>query len=436
MVDIEWIGISMEILMMAILSVILFSSIHIRTTFPRQLGVVFLFLIGAVLLELFSDVLNTSILLEGQGNLDVTDIRWIVSSIMIYVSYYAVLFLFFLFVYLTIYDRIEIPKGYINVVFILSMFAVILWIVSAVTNRFVITYYPDESYTPGPFYMPITLIGYTVGGIILFMSIRYRKSVDRSDLFWIFIVSLSPEIVALARFIWDIETNIMPTTLGFSAFCIYNYIVIRQEKKLVEQQIRIREDRVRLMVSQIRPHFIFNMLNNIYVLCEQDPMKAQNAVGEFADYLRANLDAASGTELITGTREMEHVTHYLRLEKIRFGDDIQIESDIETEDFSIPPMTLQPIVENAIKHGICMKENGGTIRIHTQKEKDGKTVITIEDDGVGFDVEAAKERILADERSHVGIANVRERLQIMCHGSMKVESTPGVGTCVIISLPG
>ena len=113
------------------------------------------------------------------------------------------------------------------------------------------------------------------------------------------------------------------------------------------------------MLSQIRPHFLFNTLNSIYVLCEKDPEVAQKAIGEFSEYLRGNFEGLENETVIPFSREIEHVRHYLNLEKMRFGSLLHVIYDLDGSEFMIPPLTLQPLAENAVKHGIMRKKDAG-----------------------------------------------------------------------------
>ena len=155
----------------------------------------------------------------------------------------------------------------------------------------------------------------------------------------------------------------------------------------------------------------------------------QSTIEEFAGYLRGNIDSLSESEPIPFERELKHVQCYLAIEKKRFGDRVNVQYDIQETDFKIPALTLQPLVENAVKYGLCKKSGGGTVTIRTEK-KAGMIYITIEDDGIGFD----KERVQNDGKVHVGIANVRERLKSMCSGTLQIESKAGKGTMVVIAL--
>ncbi|MDY2938089.1 MAG: histidine kinase [Fusicatenibacter sp.] len=202
---------------------------------------------------------------------------------------------------------------------------------------------------------------------------------------------------------------------------------IRQAQKLEKQENQIVQSRVTAMVGQIRSHFVFNILNAISGMCKYDPEKADRTVICFARYLRTNIDIMQEDQPVPFRTELSHLEDYIELEKVRFGNKIRFEKEIEMDQFLIPLLVLQPLVENSIKHGLIEKPQGGTIFLRTWKE--GETVkISLQDDGVGFDVNVVKEKA-------VGIPNVRFRLQYMVGGKLEIESTPGCGTVATITLP-
>ena len=189
---------------------------------------------------------------------------------------------------------------------------------------------------------------------------------------------------------------------------------------------------MRLMLSQIKPHFLYNALNTIKYLIKKDPKTAEQVVVKFSKYLRANMDSLTQKTPLPVEKELEHVANYTDIEKHRFGDRLNVVYDIECNDFVILPLTIQPIVENAIKHGINQKHEGGTVTVKTYDD-DGFFYVDISDDGVGYDV--TKQPNEKDERSHVGINNIKVRLKEMLNATVDVESTVGVGTKVLIKIP-
>lgn len=190
----------------------------------------------------------------------------------------------------------------------------------------------------------------------------------------------------------------------------------------------LAESRISTMMSQIRPHFIYNTLGSIEQLCDLDPQKAGELVHDFAKYLRGNFGELDNPKPILMSQEMDHVHHYVSIENVRFPD-MTFTFEMNSEDFHIPALTVQPIVENAIKHGLMKLQKGGSIRV-VSYETETDYCVSVVDDGVGFDTS-----LLIDERKHVGLRNIRERLKAMVNGSILIESTVGVGTTVIISIP-
>ena len=222
-------------------------------------------------------------------------------------------------------------------------------------------------------------------------------------------------------------------------------VIIRQEaKKSVEavleaqrfeaekqaMELKLQESQISIMLSQIQPHFLYNTLNSIYQLCETNPMRARSLVNSFAEYLRNNLSTLEAPGLISFETELSHVNTYLDIEKVRFEDTLEIEYDIQCTEFSLPVLTVQPIVENAVKHGTSKKRGGGKVVISTREDNDFY-VITVSDTGLGFDPTKSKN----DGKRHVGIKNVRQRLSNTCSGTLVIESTVGEGTTATIRIP-
>ena len=203
---------------------------------------------------------------------------------------------------------------------------------------------------------------------------------------------------------------------------------IEAEKQAME--LKLQESQISIMLSQIQPHFLYNTLNSIYQLCETNPMRARSMVNSFSEYLRNNLSALEEPGLISFETELAHVKTYLDIEKVRFEDTLEIEYDIKCVDFSLPVLTVQPIVENAVKHGTSKKRGGGKVTVSTAEEIDSY-VIVVSDTGCGFD--PAKPKV--DGKRHVGIENVRQRLSNMCAGSLSIESSEGNGTVAVIRIP-
>lgn len=204
---------------------------------------------------------------------------------------------------------------------------------------------------------------------------------------------------------------------------------IEMEKLRMEKELT--ESRISVMQSQIKPHFLYNSLSTIQILCEKDPKLASEAVAHFSHYLRSNMDSLNQKCCIPFDHELHHIENYLFIEKLRFRDYLQVEYDIQVRDFMCPLLCLQPIVENAVKHGIGQKEEGGTIWIRTY-EDELSYHICVEDDGVGFDWKVQEQ---TDVRSHVGLENTKMRLWELCKGTIEIDSKRGEGTRIHMRIP-
>ena len=176
--------------------------------------------------------------------------------------------------------------------------------------------------------------------------------------------------------------------------------------------------------------FYTDSLGAIYHLCENDPEAARKAIKR---YLRISARKYGKPEEPWADcfcpSELNHVTNYLYLEQQRFGDKLQVIYQIRTENFLIPPLTLQPLVENAVRRGILNRRNGGTVIIRTE-ETDEYAVVVITDNGIG--IEKAKELVSLGEHAHIGIENVRSRLKETVDGSLEIESSSQGTTATIL----
>lgn len=204
----------------------------------------------------------------------------------------------------------------------------------------------------------------------------------------------------------------------------------QKDAEMAAIQVELTEQRTQIMLSQIQPHFLYNALGAISTLCIRDPMKAREITDNFAFYLRANLNSLTNEHMIPFSQELRHTQAYLAIEQTRFGEDLKVVYDIQCDDFELPSLSLQPIVENAVRHGICAKEDGGTVTIRTER-KNGKILIAVQDTGRGFDPQTE----LRDGRRHIGMESVSQRVHALCGGNMVIDSTPGYGTTVTITLP-
>lgn len=192
----------------------------------------------------------------------------------------------------------------------------------------------------------------------------------------------------------------------------------------------LSEINMSLMLSQIKPHFLYNALNTIKYLTKKDPKAAETAIVDFSQFLRANMDSLSQKEPVAFEVELNHIKNYVSIEMLRFEDRLNIVYDIRCNSFKLPALTIQPLVENAIKHGVNQKASGGTVTI-SSFEDEKNYYVCVEDDGVGYDMESLPE----NDRSHIGLANITSRLKSMINADISIKSRLGYGTTVLITIP-
>lgn len=185
-------------------------------------------------------------------------------------------------------------------------------------------------------------------------------------------------------------------------------------RKLAERELALEQSKNETLMAQIQPHFINNSLMAIRAQCVNYP-EVYESITNFSLYLRSNFEALGNTQKIGFDREMESIEAYLALEQQNFGDRLKVEYDIDFDNFSIPPLIVQPLVENAVRHGIATREKGGTVRIKTRYNDD---VITVEvtDEGKGSSNITNQQ----NARRGIGIENVRARLKYMNNGELEI----------------
>ncbi len=208
---------------------------------------------------------------------------------------------------------------------------------------------------------------------------------------------------------------------------VMDYQASVKNQKMKEE---LENSRITVMLSQIQPHFLYNSLTSVMDLCDRDPKQAKAAIADFAGYLRGNLSSLKSENLISFGTELEHIEKYLRLEKLRFQDELEVVYDIQTRDFMLPALSVQPLVENAVKHGVGQKIGGGTVTINTTETED-EYIICVTDDGVGF----TEGEYVDDGGTHIGIENIKQRLDMIINARLEIESKIGEGTKACILIP-
>lgn len=320
----------------------------------------------------------------------------------------------------------------------------LLGIAMVVTNLFSGTFYyfdANNFYHRTDSYFLLMVVGFVNIVLDLMLMIINRKCF-KPQMFWSLMSYLVLPILAGVFQTFHYGMSLLNISIAVSMLFIFlaweidktqqqveqKNVMAEQKERIAQQEKEITQMQQDIMLSQIQPHFLYNSLTAIAQLCEKKPMEAKKVTIAFAEYLRGNMNALKTKEPVPFTQELDHVENYLALERMRFGDDLEIIFDIETVDFCVPVLTVQPIVENAIKHGIHRK---GTVVISSREQPDGFEV-RVEDDGVGFNPMEGKP---GDGRNHVGIVNVGQRIRDLCGGSLTYKSTPGKGTIATLWIP-
>ena len=253
---------------------------------------------------------------------------------------------------------------------------------------------------------------------------RARLSKRHFRALLIFLIPLTISLMVSAFIYFPLITDISISILALTMFII---ILSDEVEQSLRQEQEIARQHASIMALQMRPHFIYNTMTSIYYLCDQDPARAKQITMDFTTYLRKNFTALASEELIPFTEELEHTRAYLAVEQAQFDDRLFVDYDTPHTAFRLPPLTLQPIVENAVKHGMDPEAEPLRITIRTRDTAAGSE-ISVLDNGPGY--EAADK-----DTPHVALKNIRQRLELMCRGSMRIESLKGGGTAVTVTIP-
>ena len=287
---------------------------------------------------------------------------------------------------------------------------------------------PDNEYVRGSWH--ILLMAPAIAILLLNLVGVIRRRDKLSKKYYIaFMVYQVPYtiVIILHAIIYMIVPVVLIMCVSMLAMLVI--ILYEQIEHYVGQQREIANQRANIMVLQMRPHFIYNAMMSIHYLCAQNPKKAQQVTLDFTTYLRKNFTAIANEDPIPFTDELEHTRAYLAVEQVQFEDSLCVEYDTPHKNFRLPPLTLQPIVENAVKHGMDPEKAPLHILIRTRETENGNELI-VEDNGSGFDVS-----VLDKSESHTALTNIRQRLEMMCGGKITIRPREGGGTVVTVTIP-
>ena len=305
---------------------------------------------------------------------------------------------------------------------------------TVITQFYPLLYRFDETnhYVRCDWFLLSQIIAFFGVALELTMLTRYRRCFDKDKLIVLYVYLLMP-VTALVWQSFFYGISLLQIMNTVSLMCLFTVDAFRQTRQLVQKERELNDMKIQVVLSQIKPHFMYNVLNTITYLCDKDALAAKKALYDFSMYLRGNLDSLTSRTLVPLDRELNLVERYLSLEKLRMGDELNIVYDIEDNGYMLPPMTLEPFVENAVAHGLAKAAAGGTLSIRTRLGEQAHE-ITIRDDGVGFDPGSYHIGGEGDHQS-IGIENVRKRLWSMCKGTVTISSEKEKGTTVLICIP-
>ena len=312
---------------------------------------------------------------------------------------------------------------YIVLVLCASLF--ILLVIAQFTDS-IYYFTKDNEFIQGEFYWVLIVPLLALIMVNLFEIIRKRKLLGKKY-FIAFLVYLLPLLVAMVLQIFISVFIVIVIAVSISALSMFGIIMTDQVEQNRRQQREIADQRASITVLQMRPHFIYNTMTSIYYLCEQDPKKAQQVTLDFTTYLRKNFTAITGKEPIPFTEELEHTRAYLAVVKAQFEDNLSVEFDTPHTSFRLPPLTLQPLVENAIKHGMNIDSTEPLlVYIKTEKVEKG-SFITVSDNGPGISS-------VDNGEPHIALNNIRERLSLIS-GTLAIYSNENRGITIQIYIP-
>ena len=321
-------------------------------------------------------------------------------------------------------ERMRSSKVFHAVLCLLAAHFVML--ASIMFSDSIIYFTPDGQYHPGALYPLFLLPLLAIMLLNLACAIRYRARLSRKT-FLSFIIAILPMTVTLPLQMFFDVYALIDISFVISALSMYSLILSDQIEQDLSRQREIANQRASIMVLQMRPHFIYNTMTSIYCLCGQNPQLARKVIMDFTTYLRKNFTAIASETPIPFSAELEHTRAYLAVEQAQYEDSLLVDYDTPHIWFRVPPLTLQPIVENAIKHGRDPYADPLRISIRTRKTASGSEIV-VEDNGRGFDPDDESE-------PHIALANIKQRLRVMCRGEMMVIQSKEGGTVIKVIVP-
>ena len=306
----------------------------------------------------------------------------------------------------------------------------IVYLSAPYAGKLVFWYGKGYTFSRGPLGYSIYVVTFFYLLLLLDWSFRFLRQNDRRKAIILLFLIFSGLLTGILEGM-NLITGYIDEAFAFGVFLYYMYLVtvheLEMQTSLAKKELELSENRVKLLQEQIRPHFIFNSLHIIKSLIRTDQKKAIQCVEDFSDYLRANLEVMTSDKLILFDDELDHIRAFVSIALSDESKGITVKYDIHERYFRVPPLTIEPLVENALQHGVT---NGGTVVLSTCLDDD-TYLITVSDDGRGME-QARTEK--AKKRDGISLENVRSRLAVLCSGTLEMESSDQ-GTVVSVRIP-
>lgn len=284
-------------------------------------------------------------------------------------------------------------------------------------TNFIYAYTEDHNFISGKLKVVPAIVVCFYILLLTFYSNYFIKNDERSKAIIVFFMSFSTIITVYLEY-ENIIVNHTTDIAAMEMLIYYFYLAAihhsKVQQKLHASELALERQNNELLMAQIQPHFINNSLLAIQARCMDYP-EIYDSIRNFSRYLRSNFDNIGNTHPITFEQELKNIKAYLALEKMNFGDRLTVEYDIDNEDFMLPALSVEPLVENAVRHGVAARENGGVVQI-IQRDEESGIIIEVRDIGQGKLNLTEKQ----EKRRGIGVANVRARLAVNNKGVLEL----------------
>ena len=287
-----------------------------------------------------------------------------------------------------------------------------------------------------PFYQYPPVIDYLMMGVMVYATYIFTVALIKRMRFSIGMFITNAVVISVAVHDVLLGSGIITSRVGeLNPYMLFGYLymvsVVLAKKHNLMNEAHFKAQ-MKFLHAQIEPHFLYNTISTIRACCRTDAEKSRELLEHFSVYLRGKFK--NGEEIFTPLKdEIELVKAYLAIEQVRFNHRLTAEYDIDEDlDVLVPCLIIQPIVENAVKHGLYPKTEGGKITISIKRLSEN-IVITISDNGIGMD-ETQISKALSN-RAGIGINNTNERLKQYYGTEIEIHCIPGEGTSVVITIP-